>query len=176
MANYKSEIFEFPMMLSTFGLITNNAHGIQTGQSLLARYKVLDQELTARGVPRPVVELSDNHESRFDPQVMAFCAEKKIRQFFEPPKTSNYLQALDQFNKKFAEAYTKEKKRYLQEKKDAHESYSLSTSDFYQICLSIWPAWSTPSDRRRAFRKVGLSQVGINASNVNRSAFHMMPP
>ena len=124
MANYKSEIFEFPVMLSTFGLITNNAHGVQTGQSLLARYKVLDQELTAQDVPRPVVELSDNHESRFDPHVMAFCAEKKIRQFFEPPKTSNYLQALDQFNKKFAEAYTKEKKRYLQEKKDAYESYS----------------------------------------------------
>ena len=106
---------------------------------------------------------------------MAFCKEKQIRQFFEPSNTSNYLQALDQFNKKFGEAYTKEKKRLLGEKVDAFGKYSLGTADFVEICLRIWPFWSTPSDRRRAFKLVGVTQVGINSSGVDKSAFYMAP-
>jgi hypothetical protein len=54
----------------------------QTAKSVLDSNRVLDKELTERGVPRPVVILTDNHRSRKDEAVLAFCQEVGIRQFF----------------------------------------------------------------------------------------------
>ncbi|KAK3262735.1 hypothetical protein CYMTET_28423 [Cymbomonas tetramitiformis] len=59
---------------STFGLLTLNESGCQTGVTLLQRYHMLDAELTARDVPRPVVEMTDNHDSRYADEVLEFCA------------------------------------------------------------------------------------------------------
>lgn len=67
---------------STYALLSVCECGSQTGATLLERYKMLDQELTARGVPRPVVELTDNHASRYDEAVMAYCEERQLN-----PKT-----------------------------------------------------------------------------------------
>ena len=101
--------------VSTHGLISTTEHGVQTGASLLAAYKMLDRELSMRGVPRPVCMLTDAHASRQDEEVLEFCREVRIREFAEPPATSQWAQALDQYNKMFHERYNKERHRYKQE-------------------------------------------------------------
>ena len=68
----------------------------QTAKSVLDSNRVLDKELkelTERGVPRPVVILTENISSRKDEAVLNFFQEVGIRQFFELPDTSGFLQA-----------------------------------------------------------------------------------
>ena len=65
----------------------------QTAKSVVESNRVLDKELTERGVPRPVVILTENLSSRKDEAVLNFCQEVGIRQFFELPDTSGFLQA-----------------------------------------------------------------------------------
>lgn len=112
----------------------------QTAKSVLESNRVLDKELTERGVPRPVVILTENLSSRKDEAVLNFCQEVGIRQFFELPDTSGLssgillpppslsptislfgclfliavvmTQARGQINKKCHEAYKKAKKRW----------------------------------------------------------------
>ena len=104
-------IFE-RVMYSSFGLISTTARGVQTEESCLQAYKMLDRELTARNVPRSVMMLTGSHASRKGERVLQFCSGVGIRQHFEPSQSYDLLQALDQFNKKFHEAYSKERKRY----------------------------------------------------------------
>ena len=90
---------------------------------------MLDKELTDRGVPRPVVMLTDAHASRQDEDILEFCREVQIRQFAEPPATSCWAQALDQYNKVFYESYNKERRRYKQEQRD-RDMHSMTQADF----------------------------------------------
>lgn len=165
-------------MCSTYALISCNETGVQTAETLLECMKMLDEELTLRGIPRPVVMCSDNHASRKDEKLLAFCKEKGIRLFFELANTSGFLQALGQFNKKYHMAYEKEKRRYKEDlkrmgRKDPH----LSLADFLIINSEMWNTWWTPSDRRTAFRRVGILQNRIDSSEVDRSKFVMpLPP
>eukprot|EP00959_Pyramimonas_sp_CCMP1952_P389876 8170754-Pyramimonas_sp.AAC.1 len=94
---------------STYGLVSECECGVQTGPTLLERYKMLDQELTVRGVPRPVVELTNYHASRYDDAVMAYCEEIQVEQWSEQSKTSHMFQALDQNNNLCHGAYQKGK-------------------------------------------------------------------
>ncbi|KAK3261760.1 hypothetical protein CYMTET_29349, partial [Cymbomonas tetramitiformis] len=96
---FDSQIHEH-QKFSTYGLMTLNESGCQTGVTLLQRYHMLDAELNARGVPRPVVEMTDNHDNRYDEHVLAFCAAKGILQWSEKANTSGKFQALDQVNRK----------------------------------------------------------------------------
>jgi hypothetical protein len=177
---------------------------------------MLDRELTARKIPRPVVMLTDNHASRKAEIVLAYCigdckrhgseaddlTEKctcRIRQHFEPTTVSNlyqntvcqhfdsevknrpaassgFLQALDQFNKKFHMAYNKERKRYQKIRRMNSQPETINTADFFTIVSQIWPFWSTPSDRRVAFQKVGILQNRLDASLVDRSKFTAIMP
>ena len=108
---FDDTIFE-RFMYSSFGLISTTAKGVQTEESCLQAYKMLDRELTARNVPRSVMMLTGSHASRKGERVLQFCSGVGIRQHFEPSQSYDLLQALDQFNKKFHEAYSKERKRY----------------------------------------------------------------
>ena len=75
-------------------------------------------------------------------------------------------------------AYEKEKRRYKEDlkrmgRKDPH----LSLADFLIINSEIWNTWWAPSDRRTAFRRVGILQNRIDSSEVDRSKFVMpLPP
>ena len=51
---------------------------------MLESYRLLDKELTERGVPRPVVILTENLSSRKDEAVLNFCQEVGIRLFRAP--------------------------------------------------------------------------------------------
>jgi hypothetical protein len=165
-------------MHSTFGLLSNTECGVQTGESCLEAYKMLDRELTARGIPRPVVMMTDNHSSRKAEAVLAFCKKVGIRQFFEISNASGFLQALDQYNRMFHQKYRQEKERYKMARRPAGGSsqVSLNIQDFLAITCAIWPFWSSPMDRRTSFRKVGIEQDSIAAGNINRSKFSMAAP
>ena len=54
------------MGFSAHSLLSLTECGSQTGESLLKSYKKLDRDLTARGVPRPVLVMTDNHFSQYD--------------------------------------------------------------------------------------------------------------
>jgi hypothetical protein len=105
------------------------------------------------------------------PSVDGLPSQVGIRQFFEPAHTSGFLQALDQFNKKFHCAYARERKRYQKDLELNGSATHLKTSDFVRIVMDMWPYWSTPSDRRAAFRKVGILQDRLDSKQINRSKF-----
>jgi hypothetical protein len=86
------------------------------------------------------------------------------------------LQALDQYNKKFHEAYTKERRRFQELRRLNGHSETLNTADFVSIVCTIWPFWSTPSDRRSSFQKVGILQDRIASDLVDRSKFTATMP
>jgi len=176
---FTSKIYEEKfMMCSTHCLVSTTEKGVQTAVTLLECMKLLDEELTLRKVPRPVVICSDNHASRKDEVLLQWCADHGIRLFFELANTSGFLQALDQFNKKYHEAYKKEKKRYKAALRDEGVSDpQLDLADFLQINAEIWNTWWSPSDRRTSFRRVGILQNRIDATKVNREKFHFpLPP
>ena len=102
------------MGFSTYSLLSLTECGIQTGASLLRRYKKLDEKLTARGVPRPILEMTDNHVSRYDNDVMDYCKSVDILQWSERLMTSGIFQALDQNNAACHLSYKKGKQELKQ--------------------------------------------------------------
>ena len=106
---FANEIHE-AQKVSTYLLVSPSAKGIQTGTTLGERMDMLDREVTARGLKRPIVILTDGHKSRFSGEVLRKCAEYKFRMFVERSNSSQFLQALDQYNKKFHNQYIKCKK------------------------------------------------------------------
>ena len=62
-------------------LISITDHGVQDHKSLLDFYKFFDNKLNECGIKRPVVVLTDGHNSKFDPSVLQFCREKEILLF-----------------------------------------------------------------------------------------------
>ncbi|KAK3271485.1 hypothetical protein CYMTET_20164 [Cymbomonas tetramitiformis] len=177
--------------ISTYGLITLNECGVQTELSLEERYKVLIKELEHRGVPLPVVELTDNHASRYGEMVMITAEGAGIRQFSEKPNSSGFLQALDQINRKFHVEFAKgerelkhsrraemefEFKKTNPDRKVDISEVTLNMTDAFTILTLMWFCWSTVMDRITAFRKVGITQSMCDPSLVNRSSFVFSPP
>ncbi|KAK3236871.1 hypothetical protein CYMTET_53014 [Cymbomonas tetramitiformis] len=170
---------------STFGLLTLNESGCQTGVTLLQRYHMLDAELTTRDVPRPVVEMTDNHDSRYADEVLEFCQSKGIIQWSETgANTSGKFQALDQVNRKLHMEMAKAVREFKRERllqlnlarlEDAHpldiSDMKVNVTDFIRIFSRVWFSWSTPTDRITAWRKVGICQNFLAASEIDRSNF-----
>ncbi|KAK3239604.1 hypothetical protein CYMTET_50478 [Cymbomonas tetramitiformis] len=77
---------------------------------------MLDAELTARDVPRPVVEMTDNHDSRYADEVLEFCQSKGIIQWSEKANTSGKFQALDQVNRKLHMEMAKAMREFKRER------------------------------------------------------------
>ena len=173
--------------------------GVQTHTTLLESMKTLDELLTRRGVTRPVVLMADNHGSRFgvegDRTVMEYMDANGIDLFLEPPCTSGWLQALDQIFRGFHTRYDKERKALKVERATvinsarwreheaaggdlrsfeptSHKSVTLSTTDFMTIMSRMCANWSTPTQRRLSFHRVGLGLDGaICPWVIDRSAF-----
>mmetsp|Transcript_9553 Transcript_9553/g.31196 ORF Transcript_9553/g.31196 Transcript_9553/m.31196 type:complete len:268 (+) Transcript_9553:435-1238(+) len=53
---------------------------------------------------------------------------------------------------------------------------ALTTADQLRILGNIWAFWSCPTDRINSFRKVGITEHGLNPDNIDRSKFVMVPP
>ena len=78
-------------------MISNNACGVQTGTTFLARLKNLEKEARARGVKGPIVYATDGHGSRFFYPLVAWMAEKdedgqRLRDMYlTPPNATGTL-------------------------------------------------------------------------------------
>ncbi|KAK3265864.1 hypothetical protein CYMTET_25482 [Cymbomonas tetramitiformis] len=177
--------------VSTYGIVTVNECGVQNEHSLNARYKVLINELEHRGVPFPVVELTDNHASRYSEMVMITAEGGGIRQFSEKPNSSGFLQALDQINRKFHVEFAKGERELKHARRAEFQALAhrtdpdrvvdisevkLNMTDAFTIISMIWFCWCTVMDRITAFRKVGITQAMCDPSLVNRSSFVFSPP
>jgi hypothetical protein len=169
-------------MYSTYSLISPNESGVQTGVTLLRRLKMMKTEFDARGLTFPVLILTDNHESRYNQEVLDYCEENEMILWFEESNTSGFLQALDQFNRKLHCYYRKgckEMKHTVAAEQKAlgyHIAYGevhIGICEFLRVLSNVWFTWSTPLDRQVAFRKVGITQGGLNPDEVDRRKFNM---
>ena len=73
------------MALENIPNISTTECGYQKGESMLQLYKQFDEVLTKENVKRPVMVMTDGHSSRFDIDLLKFCDEKQIVQFWSPP-------------------------------------------------------------------------------------------
>eukprot|EP00854_Cymbomonas_tetramitiformis_P009841 gene9842-11656_t len=166
---------------STHSLISNNQCGVQTGPTLLQRSHLLDRELAARGTVRPVVEMTDNHDSRYDDDMMQFCEEKQIIKWSEKANTSGIFQALDQVNHQLHSEYNKGVREFKKLRKTQlamryhrkvdESEVKVNATDFLRIFCDIWFTWSTVMDRKIAWRRVGIMQECIAPDEINREHF-----
>jgi hypothetical protein len=171
---FNNQIFEHAA-ISSYSLIHNNKAGCQTQKSLKDAMEMLDKELRAREVPRPVVVMSDCHESRYGKELLAWCKSVGIFFFFEKPKTSGFLQALDQYNRKFHIEYNKGLREYRITEGYSRgcpaEEVNLGVKDFLAIFSTVWFNWSSKLDRITAFRRVGICTDALRPDLVNRKNF-----
>ncbi|KAK3246016.1 hypothetical protein CYMTET_44436 [Cymbomonas tetramitiformis] len=152
--------------------------GVQTGNTLAERMDMLDKEVSARGLPRPISILTDGHKSRFSNEVLSKCREYQFRMYVERSNSSQFLQ-------KFHNQYIKAKKNFKKEKaiqltRETGKPHNtgdikLSKIDFLLIFSRISLDWSTAEYRRTAFRVVGLLQNALAPSEIDRKAFIVQP-
>ena len=169
---FKDTIYE-DTKNSSYGMISTTSHGIQTIDTLVERYKMLDEELTARGIvrseSREVVEMTDGHKTRGGLNTQRICKKIHLRQYVEEADTSGIFAALDQYNKKFHVDYNAGKK-YLRCIFD-NQALCISNKNFMRIFCLIWFSWSSPLDRVRSFSKVGITNEGLRPDLIDRSNF-----
>jgi hypothetical protein len=48
--------------------------------------------------------------------------------------------------------------------------------DFLGIVLAIWPTWSSRSQRQNSFRKVGITQTGLDEEGISNRSFNFATP
>ena len=132
---------------------------------MLACYKLFDEYLDRVGTERPVVLTSDGHSSRFDFEIVKFCNEKKIRLFISPLDTTGVTQLLDQFNKNIHLEYKVAKENLFESLMTINrEAFMLSLAD-------MWDKWATPRTIRRVARNVGISEEGLNFTDMQQEKF-----
>lgn len=182
-------------------LLSRSPEGMQTETTFLEFLQALDKQITARSdaevaagrtaIERPVTLMLDNHASRFGEGVLEATAASLadddrfarlgIRLFTEEPKTSGFLQSLDQYNSKFHREYNTALKTYKQAYEtrygQALSSVSLSTflavmggDDELQL-PGMWFTWCSAFDVIRAWQKVGISGNRLAPELIDRSEF-----
>jgi hypothetical protein len=161
-------------MQSSHVLISTNDCGVQTGITMIRRLEMLDMELTQRGVLRPVCLMVDNADRIFADDVMAYCAVKQINIFTEKSKTSHLFQALDQQNEKMHHEYRKASK-LLKATRAAPgiepSTIRLGLTEFFDIMYQIMFTWCTSTDRRLAWKNVGITAEGLRPDFIDRTHF-----
>ena len=146
-------------------LISTTDNGCQDHTSLLACYKLFDKYLDRTGIERLVVLTSDGHSSRFDFETLKFCNEKKIRLFISPPDTTGVTQLLDQCNKNIHLEYKVAKENLF----TSLMTINLEVSMF--SLADMWDTWATPKTIQKAARKVGISEEGLNFTDMQQEKF-----
>jgi hypothetical protein len=147
--------------------ISATAKGYQTGSTLLETLKIWDRQLTERGVPKPVVWTTDGHSSRLNRDVLGWCRENEWIMFISPPHTTGIHQALDQIFKSWHDTFNAIVKRWAEE----HTGKELNKQIFTDIFAEAWQNWTTPDKVVAAFRRVGVSIVGLNPDAVPKEKF-----
>ena len=120
---------------------------------------------------RPVVLGMDNASAHKDEAVMAKALELGIRPWYEESKTSHFLQCLDQYFRKWHNTYREavKEERLIRKNPELKITWEI----FTLIVCRTWLTWSTPMDRIRSFRKVGITHLGLRPDLINRATFYM---
>ena len=150
--NMFDQVIDERTQISSHGLISQTDNGVQTGTTLLNRLKMLKGELEERGVPFPVVILSDNQLSRKVEFVTCWLLENQITICTEPANSSGFLQAPDQYNRKWHGAYKRGVKQLRLDqpkpkKANMKKDLSINLHWFLHIVSLYWCSWRTPLDR-----------------------------
>ena len=145
-------------------LVSNTENGFQTGKSCKSFYELFDKHLTRNNIERPVVVLTDGHSSRFDLDVLRYCAEKKILQFVSPPDTTGLLQPLDQINAKLHSAYRTAKDGLI-------ASAHINKEAFMNILGEIWPTWASSETVVKCFKRCGITASLLDTELMQQDKF-----
>ena len=179
-------------------LISRTDDGMQTQKSLLEYMQELDREITAHSdaavaaggepIERPVVLMVDNHASRFSEELLKATtgqtAKFGIRLFTEAPKTSGFLQSLDQYNSTVHRRYNTARDVW----KEAYEARYGKAPSFGLVealkvlggdnelgLVGMWFNWCSPYDVLQAWRKVGIAGNVLRPELIDRSEFIDQP-
>ena len=98
-----------------------------------------------------------------------WCEENQIHICTEPPNSSGFLQALDQYNKKWHETYKRAVKQYRADMND--DDVTVNMSVFLMLLGKYYFTWASALEREASFRRVGLCSV-LRPDLVNRTRFH----
>jgi hypothetical protein len=150
-----------------FAKVSATKKGYQTGSSLLDTLRFWDRELTARGVPKPVVWTTDGHSSRLNRDVLQWCRDNQWIMYISPPHTTGIHQALDQIFKAWHDTFNGIVKRWCEENAGREVTKAAFTAMFEEA----WPKWTTADKIVAAFRRVGVSVKGLDPKAVPESKF-----
>jgi len=183
---------------STYCQMAKTANGVQTQDSFLRYLKGFRKQVDAYNaaeiaVGRPPLQEpvwlgTDNHGSRFSPEVLEACAptaaDLGIRLFFEEAKTSQFLQPPDQVTKLCHGAYIKGKNQYKKlHKKIYGEEATIGMIEFIEIwggCEDLgyqgaWFSWCTAQVIQEAWRRCGWLGCLLAPEEIDRSSFIDQP-
>ena len=151
-------------------VLSVNDKGCTTGETLLAAYKVLSENVLVRkrdigNADEVDVIIADGHKSRFNGKVMSHCEESLLEQFILPPDTSGVTQKHDQINQQLHS-------RYEEKKSEIYSEYAdLNRECFMNILSEIWGEWATPERIMKAGKRVGISQDGLSVKWMDQKKF-----
>ena len=148
-------------------IISVTEKGYQTGQTLLHTIQVWDKDLVARGVPKPVVWMTDGHASRLSLSVLKWCRDNGWIMYLSPPHTTGIHQPLDQIFKTWHSTFNGRVKAWS----DAHVGRDLNKAIFAHIFGEAWPLWTRPDSIVAAFRRCGVTVKGLDPAAIPAEKF-----
>ena len=107
---------------------------------------------------KPVVDLTDDHSSSYDADVIQFCRKEDVHQFMGLPDTTELTQLLDQV---FANLHA----CYSNEKDQVFDGEKVNQKGFMQILASIWYVLTTKESLIKAARQVAITSSSININD-----------
>ena len=147
--------------------ISATTKGYQTGSTLLEVLKHWDKNLTARGVPKPVVWTTDGHASRLNTDVLRWCRENSWIMYLSPPHTTGIHQSLDQIFSTWHKTFNAIVKRWS----DENTGKELNKIIFTSMFAEAWGKWTSPTKIVGAFHRVGISVSGLDPAAVKQESF-----
>ena len=141
--------------------------GYQTGGSLLSTLKFWDRDLIRRGVPKPVVWMTDGHSSRLNLMVVRWCRENQWIMYISPPHTTGIHQPLDQIFKSWHTTFNETVQKWC----NTHTGKDLDKSTFTALFSEAWSHWTRPDMIVAAFRRCGVTVAGLDAEAVDQKKF-----
>ena len=148
-------------------VISVTEKGYQTGATLLATLKHWDRQLIARGVPKPVLWMTDGHASRLSLTVLQWCRDNQWIMLLSPPHTTGIHQPLDQIFKNWHKTFNDTVKRWC----DDNTGKEVDKAMFAKLFAQAWPLWTRPDSIVGAFRHCGVSIDGLNPDAIPPAKF-----
>ena len=148
-------------------VISVTEKGYQTGATLLATLQHWDKQLIARGVPKPVLWMTDGHASRLSLAVHKWCRSAEWIMNLSSPHTTGIHQPLDQIFKNWHKTFNGLVNTWCTD----NIGREIDKSMFARLFARAWPLWTRPDTIVGAYRHCGVSIDGINPDAIAPSKF-----